>query len=401
MDGELMNPAFIDTSLDARAATFENPTGARGAGGTAHGGRKGAPSRRIEPGERVVLADLEGPGVVRHLWVTVPPARPERMRALTLEVRYDGRAEPSIAAPLLDFFGLPHGRPVAYHSMLTTAQEGRGFNSYLPMPFRERIEIAFTNHGERATTLYYQVDYTLQPEVPAELGYLHVAFRRENPTVQQRDFVITEGLRGPGRFVGCAVGVRVIDHANWYGEGEVKVFRDGDTDLPTICGTGLEDYVGSAWGMGQHDAPYAGAHLVLSGQGKNAEGMGTQPDFVSFYRWHVPDPIMFETDLRVTIQQIGAMFFLQGQEAEQEAYQQTNPVAGEGWRTDGPPALLAWGICERVDDYSCTSYVYCQEAQAVPPVDVAAAIADIARRPYEERDRMEVVTEAVEGPEPS
>ena len=92
----------------------------------------------------------------------------------------------------------------------------------------------------------------------------------------------------------------------------MKVYRDGDTDLPTICGTGLEDYVGSAWGMGQHDAPYAGAHLVLSGQGKEAEGMGTQPDFVSFYRWHVPDPIMFERDLKVTIQQIGAMFFVAG-----------------------------------------------------------------------------------------
>ena len=114
----------------------------------------------------MVLADLEGPGVVRHIWLTVPPARPERMRALTLEVRYEGRDEPSISTPVLDFFGLPHGRPVAYHSMLTTAQEGRGFNSYLPMPFRERIEIAFTNHSEKATTLYYQVDYTLQPEVP-------------------------------------------------------------------------------------------------------------------------------------------------------------------------------------------------------------------------------------------
>jgi Protein of unknown function (DUF2961) len=396
LERDLANPAFIDTRLDSRAATFENPTGARGAGGTAYGGRKGAPSRRIEPGERVVLADLEGPGVVRHIWLTVPPARPERMRALTLEVRYEGRADPSISTPVLDFFGLPHGRPVAYHSILTTAQEGRGFNSYLPMPFRERIEIAFTNRSEKTTTLYYQVDYTLQPEVPAELGYLHVAFRRENPTVQQRDFVITEGLKGPGRFLGCAVGVRVIDHANWYGEGEVKVYRDGDTDLPTICGTGLEDYVGSAWGMGQHDAPYAGAHLVLSGQGKEAEGMGTQPDFVSFYRWHVPDPIMFERDLKVTIQQIGAMFFVQGQEAEKEAYDQTNPVAGEGWQTDGPPGLLAWGICERVDDYSCTSYVYCQEPQGVPPVDVAAAVADIERRPYEERDRMEAVAEAVE-----
>ena len=113
--------------------------------------------------------------------------------------------------------------------------------------------------------------------------------------------------------------------------------------------------------------------------------MGTLPDLVSFYRWHLPDPIMFDTDLRVTIQQIGAKFFLPGQEAEQAAYEATNPVAGEGWRTDGPPGLLAWGICERVDDYACTSYVYCRDPQGVPPVDVALATADIGRRPYEER----------------
>ena len=395
LEPHLANPAFIDPSIDARAATFENPTGARGAGGTAHGGRKGAPSRTIKPGERVVLADVAGPGVVRHLWLTVPVGRPERLRALVLEVRYDGRAEPSVATPLLDFFGLPHGRPVAYASAMTTAQEGRGFNSYLPMPFRERIEIAFTNHSDRDTTLYYQVDYTLQPELPAELGYLHVAFRRENATVQKQDFVITEGLRGPGRFLGCAVGVRVIDHASWYGEGEVKIYRDGDDALPTICGTGLEDYVGTAWGMGAHHAPYGGAPLVLSEHGTGAEGMGTQPDLVSFYRWHLPDPIMFERELRVTIQQIGAMFFPAGQDAELAAYERTNPVAGEGWIRDRHPALLAWGICERVDDYCCTSYVYCREPQAVPPVDLALATADVQRRSYEAVPQMEIVTDVV------
>ena len=340
-DAAATNPALIDPSLDSRAATFENPSGARGAGGTAHGGRKGAPNRSIKPGERVVLADLEGPGMVRHLWLTIPPSAPERMRSLVLEVRYDGRDEPSIATPVLDFFGLPHGRPVAFHSALVTAQEGRGFNSYLPMPFRERIEISFTNHSDRDTTLYYQVDYTLQPELPDELGYLHVAFRRQNPTVQKQDFVITEGLQGPGRFLGCAVGVRVIDDANWYGEGEVKVYRDGDADLPTICGTGLEDYVGTAWGMGAHAAPYSGSPLVLSEHGDAAEGMGVQPDFVSFYRWHVPDPIMFERDLRVTIQQIGAMFFAAGQEEQLAAYERTNPVAGEGWPATRTPRKTA------------------------------------------------------------
>ncbi len=378
------DPSVIDPSLDSRAATFENPTGARGAGGQAHGGRKGAPSRRIGPGERVVLADIEGPGTVRHLWLTVPLARPERLRSLVLEVRYDGRDAPSIATPVLDFFGLPHGRAVPYASALTTAQEGRGFNAYFPMPFRERIEISFTNHSDRETTLYYQVDYTLQPSLPDGAGYLHVAFRRENPTVQKRDFVIAEGLRGPGRFLGCVVGVRVIDPANWYGEGEVKVYRDGDTDLPTICGTGLEDYVGTAWGMGAHRAPYGGAPLVRSRHGAEAEGMGTQPDFVGFYRWHVPDPIVFSSDLRVTIQQIGATFFAPGEEEQLAAYERTNPVAGEGWRTDGPPGLLAWGICERVDDYCATSYVYCREPQSVPAVDVAAATADVGRLDYEQ-----------------
>jgi hypothetical protein len=378
MIDRVWNPAVVDPTLDARAATFENPTGARGAGGTAHGGRKGAPNRRLAPGERVVLADIEGPGTVRHIWMTFPPARPERMRALFLEVFYDGADEPSVSVPCLDFFGLPHGRPVAFYSALNAAQEGRGFNSYLPMPFDRRIRIELVNGAPRPTILYYQVDYTLQPELPDDLGRLHVTFRRENPTVQRQDFVIADDLRGPGRFLGCNVGVRVIDHAAWYGEGEVKIYRDGDGALPTICGTGLEDYVGSAWGMGAHSAPYGGAPLVVG------DGSGPNPDFVGFYRWHVPDPVMFERSLRVTIQQIGAMFFLDGQESELEAYETTNPVAGDGWHRDLGPGMLAWGIAERVDDYCATAYVYCLEAQAVPRLALDAALADIERRDYEE-----------------
>src|SRR4029077_21114707 len=129
------DPSFVDERLDSRAATFENPPGARGAGGSAHGGRKGAPSRVIEPGERVVLADIDGPGAVRHIWMTFPPAPPEQMRAMVLEVFYDGSGEPSVWVPCLDFFGLPHGRPVAFASALTSAAEGRGFNSWVPQPF--------------------------------------------------------------------------------------------------------------------------------------------------------------------------------------------------------------------------------------------------------------------------
>jgi hypothetical protein len=387
------DPAFIDARLDCRAATFENPTGARGAGGQAHGGRKGAPSRVVAGGERVVLADIDGPGTIRHIWMTFPPAEPEEMRAVLLEVFYDGAEEPSVSAPCLDFFGLPHGRPVAYHSALASAQEGRGFNSYVPFPFARGVRVELANSASRPVTLYYQIDYTLDPGPGADRGYLHVEFRRENPTVLRRDFVITEGRRGPGRFLGCNVGVRVIDPCDWYGEGEVKIYRDGDTDLPTICGTGLEDYVGSAWGLGAHTAHYAGAPLLVETPADEANtagapGFASRVDLAGFYRWHLADPIMFADDLRVTIQQIGAAFFANGREADLAAYERTNPVAGAGWQRSSRDRFLAWGVCERVDDYCATAFVYCRTPQPVPRVDVAAAVADIARRPHEPLQRI-------------
>lgn len=382
--GNVLDPAHIDPSLDSRAVTFENPTGARGAGGRAHGGRKGAPNRRLQPGERVVLADLEGPGTVRHIWMTFQPAPPEQMRALWISVYYDGEREPSVSVPCLDFFGLPHGRPAAYSSALASAQEGRGLNSYLPMPFAKGLRMEVTNGATRPANLYYQVDYTLEPQMATDTGYLHVAFRRENPTTLARDFVITEGLEGPGRFLGCNVGVRVIDPCDWYGEGEVKIYRDGDADLPTICGTGLEDYVGSAWGLGAHSALYAGAPLVLGPPTRPEGQKASAVDWVGFYRWHLPDPVMFEHDLRVTIQQIGAVSFRSDQEAEREAYARGNPVTGEGWlRFQGRQGDLIFGICERVDDYCATSYVYCSRPQPVPVLDLAAAVASIERKPYE------------------
>jgi hypothetical protein len=411
-DRAARDAAVVDPRLDARAVTFENPTGARGAGGSAHGGRKGAPNRRVRAGERVVLADIDGPGIVRHLWMTVPPAPPERLRGLLLEVFYDDATEPSISVPVIDFFGLPHGRLAPYESAYTTVLEGRGLTSYLPMPFAKKLRVEFVNASTAGTILYFQIDYTLVPELAPDHGHLHVTFRRENPTTLRRDFVIAAGLRGPGRFLGCNVGVRVIaildtvpgpgrflgcvvgirtiDDGTWYGEGEVKVYRDGDEEYPTICGTGLEDYVGSAWGLGRCHATYSGAPLVVHPGTGSGGPLAGNPDFVGFYRWHLPDPIMFASDLRVTIQQIGAKFFAAGQEAALEAYEATNPVAGEGWHRGLAPGMLAWGIAERVDDYCATAYVYCTEVQAVPRVDVAVATADLDRRDYEVADPFEL-----------
>ena len=370
-------PHLIDTTLDCRAITFENLTGERGAGGQAGRGRKGAPSRVLAPGERVMLADIRGPGIARHLWMTFPPAPPEVMRALWLEVFYDGASHPSVSGPCLDFFGMPQGRPVPAHSALTAAQEGRGFNAYFPMPFRESLRLEITNGSARPMVVYFQLDYTLAASLPAEAGYLHASFRRENPTVMERDFLIAEGFRGPGRFLGCVAGIRLLDEGVWYGEGELKVFRDGDIAFPTICGTGLEDYVGSAWGMGGHSALYAGAPLDV-----RATPGALNPDFVGFYRWHVPDPIIFHDELKVTIQQIGYATFNDGQDADFVDYAATHPAAGNGWDRNRP-GVLARGIAERVDDYCATAFVYCREAQAVPRLDIATALKDIERLPYE------------------
>jgi hypothetical protein len=380
-----LDPSRIDLSLDCRAITFENPTGARGAGGTAHGGRKGAPSRNLPPGEAVELANIQEPGTIRHIWMTFPPATPETMRGLWMEVFYDGADAPSISVPCLDFFAMPLGRPVAYHSALASAQEGRGFNAYYPMPFRESCRIVVTNSSGRTLPFYFQVDYTLEQAIAADAGYLHVSFRRENPTRLREDFVIADGLRGPGRFLGCAIGIRTIDKADWYGEGEVKVFLDGDADLPTICGTGLEDYAGSAWGMGAHFAHYAGAPLEI----RDPQTRRGVPDYVTFYRWHIPDPIVFRESCRVTIQQIGYASFREGQEEEFEAYNASNPPAGAGWAKNTRPGMLAQGIAERVDDYCATAFVYCSEPQPVPLLNIAAAVADIGRKEYEGPSAME------------
>jgi hypothetical protein len=390
---DLWDPSFIDASLDSRAVSFENPTGARGAGGSAHGGRKGRPNQRVDPGQTVVLADLAGPGTLRHIWMTFPPAPPELMRGLQMDVYYDGAAEPSISAPWLDFFGLSHGRPATYASALTAAQEGRGFNAYFPMPFAKHVLVTLTNASARPQIVYYQIDYTLEKQLAEDTGYLHVTFARQNPTAQKRDFVIASGLAGPGRFLGCNVGVRVLDPGDWYGEGEVKIFRDGDGDLPTICGTGLEDYVGTAWGLGVHSAPYGGAPVVVPIDPKRAGARRVgDTSFVSFYRWHVPDPVMFAKDLRVTIQQIGAAFFLNGEQEAKTAYERTNPVAGEGWLSSAKALFHAWGVVERSDDYCATAYVYCRKPQAVPRVDMKLALADIARQPWETASPLEALS---------
>jgi hypothetical protein len=318
--------------------------------------------------------------MLRHWWLTLPPAAPEIMRAVRLEVFYDGNKFPSVSVPLLDFFAVSLGRPSDVDSALASVQEARGFNAYYPMPFDKGVKVVVTNESAQAFPFYYQIDFTLGDRIDKDTCYLHAVFNRDNPTRLKKDFVIVDGLKGPGRFLGCVVGIRITQDGvfSWYGEGEVKIFLDGDTRYPTICGTGLEDYVGTAWGMGAHSRPYQGVPLEIH----DPEQAGTMPDFTSFYRWHIPDPVVFERELKVTVQQIGAIHIPGNDDLLRARIEQAHPMAGSGWVGEGSPML--WGIAERIDDYCAAAFVYCRDVQAVRSYSSADAVTEIERRDYEQ-----------------
>ena len=376
-----LDPADLWAGHESRAVTFENPTGERGAGGTARGGRKGAPNRILTPGERVVLADLSGPGRVSHLWLTVAALRslqsppPDFLRAQVLEVFYDDSSEPSVSVPAPDFFGVVHGVPASYASALTAANEGLGLECRIPMPFGKRIRIEYVNASQEVALLYYQADVLLGKRA-GEGGRLHAMFRRENPTTPGRDLVILDGLEGPGRYLGMTGGVRPFDRW-WWGEGEVKVYFDGEAQ-PTICGTGTEDYLGSAWSMGVFSAPESGAPLVVGPTGTEAGGWS----LVSYYRWHLSDPIVFKQSAKVTLQQIGSASFREGDENALARFKETVTTAGDGW-IEGVLGgnVKAFTLYERSDDWCATGFAYCAEPQPVHRVDVAAATGDLTGVP--------------------
>lgn len=291
-------PYLLDTGLVSRSISFENPTGAPGQGGKAASrlgvGRKGSPMRPIQPGQTLRLCDIEGPGTIRHIWLTTDRS-PANLRTLVLRSWYDGQEHPSIECPVGDFFGFAHGKVMPYHSAVHSVGERAGMNIWLPMPFVKRVKITITNEESEQSSkpppVFYQIDYTLGERHPRDVGRLHVLFRRENPTTEKKDFELLPKRRQKGRFIGSVIGIRNRHPKQWWGEGEIKVYMDGDREFPTICGTGSEDYVGLSWGIQQTPFFYNGCSL-------------NQKNFVSMYRWHLPDPIAWRKQCRITIQQI-------------------------------------------------------------------------------------------------
>ncbi len=286
----------LGRGLVSRSISFENPTGAPGEGGqTASNlgvGRKGFPAKNIVAGETVVLCDIKGSGTIRHIWMTGGfKDNTIALRSMVVRAYWENQEHPSIECPLGDFMGSAHARYDAYQSAVHSTGINAALNIWLPMPFSEQAKITLSNEGADDVTLFYQVDYTTGDRHPDDLGRLHVCFVRENPTTLTEDFELLPKRTGKGRFVGTVLGIRTMEE-HWWGEGEIKIYMDGDSQFPTICGTGSEDYVCLSYGM-QH-TPY-----LYHGCSRNRDG------FISMYRWHIPDPIYWQEECRITIQQIG------------------------------------------------------------------------------------------------
>lgn len=340
---DLFGTPLYDPQIVSRSISAENPRGEAGGGGKSANGRKGSPClANLQAGQSFTFAEIEGPGVIRHIWLTVEKRHPAMLRNLIFRCFWDGQSQPSVEAPLGDFFGVSHGATTHFESAYLTNAEGRSFNCYFPMPFSSAARMTLTNESEEDLGMFfYTVDYTVGDDVTPVTPCFHAQFRRVRDTMLYEDYAIVDGVEGKGRYLGVSVGIvdRYADCACWWGEGEVKIYLDGDTRYPTICGTGSEDYAGAAWGIGRFHAREFGAPLV-------------EHRHVSFYRFHAHDPVYFSRKLRVTLQQIGNDGSVEPLRPGDRPAMDRFIQAGQ-YRKDRPG-----GNFERVDDVCSTAYWY-------------------------------------------
>ena len=303
------------SSAKTRSISPENFTGEKGKGGMAVDGTaqqsardlgqgwKISPCIYIQPGETAVIAEIDEPGAIQHIWMT-PTGH---WRYSILRVYWDGQEQPSVECPVGDFFACGWGEYGQVSSLAVCVNPKSGLNSYWEMPFRKSCKITVENIGFEQMTLFYQIDYTLT-EVPDDTAYFHAQFRRVNPLPYKDVYTILDGVDGQGQYVGTYMAWGV-NNCGWWGEGEIKFFLDGDGEFPTICGTGTEDYFCGSYdfdvgkekgGYREFTTPYAGLPQVI-----RPDGLYQSQTRFGMYRWHVVDPIRFEQDLRVTIQALG------------------------------------------------------------------------------------------------
>jgi hypothetical protein len=312
MDIGLSN-IFQNRNVESRSLSAENFRAIKGQGGmatpetTLHKGAancarelgqgwKLSPCLEIPAGGSVTIMDQAGPGMIRHIWVTLDP---RWYRDVILRIYWDGQETPSVECPIGDFFCNSWGRRQNILALPMNVNPSGGMNSFFPMPFRKHVRISIQNDSPNDLPhFFYTINFTLE-EVSADSLYFHARWRRTNPLVYATDYLILDGVHGQGQYVGTFMAWQQ-NNTGWWGEGEIKMFIDGDQAFPTICGTGTEDYFGGAWGFGNesYSAPFMGFQQVV---GKSCDP-GAR---MTLYRFHIQDPVFFHSDLKVTMQAIG------------------------------------------------------------------------------------------------
>ncbi|MHB1455083.1 MAG: glycoside hydrolase family 172 protein [Saccharofermentanales bacterium] len=301
----------------SRSISPENITGTSGNGGrcSIEKGSAGNAARdlgigwKVNPfivipgGKTVDLADIEGEGCIQHIWMT-PTGK---WRNAILRFYWDDSPEPSVECPVGDFFGCGYNEYSQISSLAVCVNPGSAFNCYWQMPFRRHCRITLENRADEDVMYYYQIDYTLT-EIPTDCAYFHAQFRRVNPLPYKDVYTIADNIVGQGHYVGTYLAWGVNNNG-WWGEGEIKFFMDEDTEYPTICGTGVEDYFGGSYNFENpathkdyvaYSTPYSGLHQVLI-----PDRMYRSQFRFGMYRWHIVDPVRFSGSLKVTIQALG------------------------------------------------------------------------------------------------
>lgn len=304
--------------------------------------------------------------MIQRMWVTINDRSPAMLRSLRLRMYWDGADKPAVDVPFGDFFCAALARPVAFQSALFTDPEGRSFNCYIPMPFKTGAKVLLTNESKtNLDLLFFDIDYTLMDKPQPDMLYFHACWNRSVHSVLGKDFELLPEVIGRGRFLGVNVGVNVdaVYGNTWWGEGEVKMYIDGDTTHPTMNGTGAEDYIGTGWGEGAFTHLYQGCMIA-----------DTAKKQYTFYRFHIPDAVYFNDNFRATIQEIGG-----GTNAELKsaiakgAKLKPVTVAGaEGFTRllDHPQEITdsyfpnGWVNFYRIDDYSATAYFYLDKPES-------------------------------------
>ena len=274
-------------SFEARRASSSNPDLA-----------KNGDARGIAPGETLTLADLEGPGVVSSIWMTFNAQDPFEGRSLVIRVYYDGQEQPSVEAPLGDFFGLGYGAHANYSSAVVNVNShGRSRSCFWRMPFRQgaRITVENTSTTYKADSLYWYVNWEKHASLPEDTLYFHARYRQQHPA-QPGNYTLLD-VQGKGTYVGTVYSALQME-TGWFGEGDDFFYIDGATE-PQLRGTGTEDYFMDAWGFRAFYTPYAGVPVY--------EGV-FPGDRVSAYRWHIADPVPFTTSLKVAMEHRGSVF---------------------------------------------------------------------------------------------